>query len=139
MNENLWVELSGQVIIARLRGVPTVEMLHECQRRVIEIVRETTNHCVLYDALEMLPPPMDVVWSQRELDEHISVSLHRGIVVPNTRVAYLARIAFGSGDYKIFYNDISAAVRWLELHRCDSKARTTENATSAQLLAISEL
>jgi len=37
----------------------------------------------------------------------------RAIVVPNTRVAYLARIAFGEGDYRVFYNDFLAAIRWL--------------------------
>jgi hypothetical protein len=35
-------------------------------------------------------------------------------VVPNTRVAFLTRLAFGEGDYRVFYNDISAAIRWLE-------------------------
>jgi hypothetical protein len=34
-------------------------------------------------------------------------------VVPNSRLAYLARLAFGEGDYRVFYNDIVAAVRWL--------------------------
>jgi hypothetical protein len=130
MDDNIWVELSGSIIIARLRGTPTVELLRECQRRVIEIVRDTEKYCVLYDALEMAPPPMDVVWSQRELDDELSVSLHRAIVVPNTRVAYLVRLAFGSGDYRVFYHDMAAAIRWLELHRCDSAASATQGTTS---------
>lgn len=130
MNENLWVGLNDHMIIARLRGVPTYDLLRECQQRVIEIVRSSSNRCVLYDALEMLPPPIDVVWSQRELDEHLSVSLHRAIVVPNTRIAYLARIAFGSGDYMVFYNDMTAAIRWLELHRCEAKTPRTEESTN---------
>ena len=37
----------------------------------------------------------------------------RAIVVPNTRLAYLARLAFGEGDYRVFYSDIAAAVVWL--------------------------
>ena len=49
---------------------------------------------------------------EAELDP--TVSLRRAIVVPNTRVAYLARIAFGEGDYRVFYNDFLAAIRWLE-------------------------
>jgi len=48
---------------------------------------------------------------EAELDP--TVRLRRAIVVPNTRVAYLARIAFGEGDYRVFYNDFLAAIRWL--------------------------
>jgi hypothetical protein len=34
-------------------------------------------------------------------------------VVPNSRLAFLARLAFGEGDYKVFYNDMVAAIRRL--------------------------
>jgi hypothetical protein len=44
---------------------------------------------------------------EAELDP--TVRLRRAIVVPNTRVAYLARIAFGEGDHRVVYNDFSAA------------------------------
>lgn len=33
--------------------------------------------------------------------------------MPNSRLAYLARLAFGEGDYRVFYNDIVAAAKWL--------------------------
>jgi hypothetical protein len=33
--------------------------------------------------------------------------------VPDTKLAYLARLAFGDGDYRVFYDDRAAAVRWL--------------------------
>jgi hypothetical protein len=33
--------------------------------------------------------------------------------VPNSRLAYLARLAFGEGDCRIFYNDFVAAVKCL--------------------------
>ena len=41
------------------------------------------------------------------------MKLRRVIVVPNSKLAYLARLAFGQGDYRVFYNDFVAAVRWL--------------------------
>jgi hypothetical protein len=69
---------------------------------------------VLYDVLEMHPPHVDVPWSQRALDEKLGdLRLRRAIVVPNAKLAYLARLAFGEGDYRVFYNDIAAAVAWL--------------------------
>lgn len=117
MTDQLWVEPVGNLIIARVRGQPTEELLRDCQARVIQLARDTPDaevHRVLYDALEMESPPVDVPLAQRELDEALgSVRLRRAIVVPNTRLAYLARLAFGEGDYRVFYNDITAAVTWL--------------------------
>jgi hypothetical protein len=39
MNGALWVELSGELIIARLRGEPTVELLEDCQRQAAQLAR----------------------------------------------------------------------------------------------------
>jgi hypothetical protein len=98
----LWVEPVGGLIIARVRGQPTESLLRECQDRV------------LYDALEMESPPVDVPLAQRQLDEALgALRLRRAIVVPDTRLAYLARLAFGDGEYRVFYNDMAAAVQWL--------------------------
>lgn len=114
MDGALWVELSGDIIIARMRGEPTVALLCECQRQVLFLARDARRVRVLYDALEMQPPHVDVPWSQRALDEQLGdLKLRRAIVVPNAKLAYLARLAFGEGDYRVFYNDISAAVTWL--------------------------
>lgn len=115
MQEQLWVEPVGGLIIARLRGRPTEALLKECQDRVLQLVQDTGRGMVLYDGLELEPPDIDVVLSQRRLDEEAGhVALRRAIVVPNTRLAYLARLAFGEGDYRVFYNDMVAAIHWLE-------------------------
>ena len=114
MKGQLWVELVGDLVMARIRGEPTTELLHECQEKVLFLVRDAGRGKVLYDTLEMEPPPVDVPWAQRELDESLgTIRLRRAIVVPNSRLAYLARLAFGEGDYRVFYNDLVAAVRWL--------------------------
>ena len=114
MSGTLWVELSGEIIIARVRGEPTIELLAECQAQVLHLARDAGRARVLYDTLEMLPPHVDVPWAQRALDEKLEgISLRRAIVVPTAKLAYLARLAFGEGDYRVFYNDIAAAVKWL--------------------------
>ena len=114
MNGALWVELSGEIIIARVRGEPTVELLAECHSQVVQLANEAGRTRVLYDVLEMHPPHVDVPWSQRALDEKLGdLKLRRAIVVPTAKLAYLARLAFGEGDYRVFYNDIAAAVAWL--------------------------
>lgn len=114
MKGELWVELVGELIIARIRGEPTAELLRQCQDQVLFLARDANRVKILYDALEMTAPPVDVPWAQRDLDERLGgVQLKRAIVVPNSKLAYLARLAFGEGDYRVFYSDIIHAVKWL--------------------------
>lgn len=123
MQNQLWVEPVGDLIIARIRGEPTEAILRECQERVLLLVKDTGHGRVLYDTLEMDPPPVDVPLTQRKLDEDLgSVHLRRAIVVPNSRLAYLARLAFGEGDYRVFYNEMIAAVTWLSQEPCRTDA-----------------
>lgn len=120
--QKLWVEPVGNIIIARLRGVCTEEVLKECQERVLDLIKDTNQVKVLYDALEMDAPEVDLVLAQQKLETEMKaklghVPLRKAILVPNTRLAYLSRIAFGQfgeGEYRVFYNDITQAVRWLE-------------------------
>lgn len=121
-SEQIWVELVGTVIVARIRGRPTAEMLRECEHRVLKLARDTQQIRVLYDALELEAPDMELVLLQKQLDSEKkgnlgSASLRTAILVSNTRIAYLARIAFGhagEASYRVFYNDFAAALRWLE-------------------------
>lgn len=114
MKGQAWVDVVGDIIMARVRGEPNEQILRDCQERVLFLVKDAGRGKVLYDTLEMEAPPVDVPWVQRELDEKLGiVRLRRAIVVPNSRLAFLARLAFGEGDYRVFYNDIIAAVKWL--------------------------
>jgi hypothetical protein len=114
MAGHLWVELVGDLIVARVRGQPTEKLLRDCHDQVLFLVKDAGRGKVLYDTLEMEAPPVDVPWSQRELDQGLGpIKLRRAIVVPNSKLAYLARLAFGEGDYRVFYNDMIGAVKWL--------------------------
>ncbi len=120
--QKLWVEPIGSIIVARMRGACTEEMLSECQERVLALAKDTQQVKVLYDALEMETPDVDLVLMQQRLeadtkDKLGAVPLRKAILVPNSRLAYLARIAFGAageGDYRVFYNDMAQAILWLE-------------------------
>ena len=61
----------------------------------------------------MTAPAVDVALAQRKLDEQHAGELRRAVVVPNTRLGHLAGLAFGHGDYRIFYDDVPAAIAWL--------------------------
>lgn len=114
MNENLWVELVGSFIIARVRGTPSEELITECQERVDALLQATSCRRILYDALEMSHPSVDVTLLQQKLSEQFAgLSVRLAIVVPDTRTAYLGRIAFGDSEHRVFYNDMGAAVTWL--------------------------
>jgi hypothetical protein len=114
VDSQLWIEPVGGVIIARMRGTPTETLLKECQERILALVRDTEKGSILHDCLEMESPQIEVPVSQWKLDQQVSsVHLRRAVVVPNTRLAYLARLAFGEGDVRVFYNDMAAAFAWL--------------------------
>jgi hypothetical protein len=122
MSPQLWVEPVGDIVLARVRGRCDEQVLKECQDRVFALVQDTHQVKVLYDALEMEDPTVDMALFQQKMDAEASarpdaVPLRRAILVPNTRIAYLARIAFGQfgeGAYRVFYNDMAQAILWLD-------------------------
>lgn len=121
-NTQLWIEPLGNIIVARLRGSVSEDLLKELHERVIQLLQDTGHTRVLYDGLEMEPPEAELVLLQEQFDKQTQQlfsgrPLRKAILVPNTRLAYLARIAFGQfgeGEYRVFYNDLAQALRWLE-------------------------
>lgn len=116
MHDKVWVELNGDIIIARMRGEPIEETIYCCHEQVLQIAKDTGKFRVLLDCLEMLPPTVSVTIAQQKLgsDDARGHTLKRAIVVPNTKLAYLARLAFADGDNRVFYNDLLAAMNWLQ-------------------------
>lgn len=120
-NTQLWIEPLGNVVVARLRGELTEGMLEETHERVVQLVQDTGFTRVLYDGLEMESPTVDLALAQEKLDNRTRQlfqdrPLRKAVLVPNTRLAYLARIAFGQfgeGEYRVFYNDLNQALHWL--------------------------
>lgn len=120
--EQLWLEPVGKFIIARIRGPASAALLREMQERLVQLIDDTRQCHVLYDALEMDDPTEELALLQERLDKETKEilgggPLRKAILVRNTRSAYLARIAFGQfgeGEYRVFYNDLAEAVRWLE-------------------------
>jgi len=132
VNQALWVEPVGKLVVARIRGDATEEVLRSCQSKVLAIIADTGIRCVLYDLLEAQVLSPDVALSQVRLDEGVGgVGLRRAIVVPNTHLAYMARLAFGHSDHRVFYSDIAGAIRWLEQDGSpcaeDAQAVTTQS------------
>lgn len=110
----LVVRVSGDILLVEQLGEMDEATLRLCQQRVLELARATGLRRVLYDAREMIAPPASLTLKQQDLDDQLGdMKLRRAIVVPGTRIAYLARIAFGEGEDRVFYDDIDAARAWL--------------------------
>jgi hypothetical protein len=121
-NTQLWIEPLGNIIVARLRGEYSEDLLRELHERVVQLLQDTGHTRVLYDGLEMEPVDVELALVQEQLDRRTKQlfsdrPLRKAILVPNTRLAYMARLAFGQfgeGEYRVFYNDLTQALRWLE-------------------------
>lgn len=131
MEEGFLCEAAGPLVVVRLVQPNSERVLEECQLSVLEAMQRTGAKAVLYDLTAMQPAPVNVLLYQRLLNEHVRhLDLRRAIVVPNTQVAHLARLAFGVGDYKLFYDDVDAAKRFLRdaspFSNADWRLRVTE-------------
>jgi hypothetical protein len=114
MDEAFLCEAVGSLVVVRLTQPVDERVLEECQLCVLETMQQTGSKAVLYDLTEMQPTAVNVLLYQRLLNEHVRhLDLRRAIVVPNTQIAHLARLAFGVGDYKLFYDDLEGAKRFL--------------------------
>jgi len=114
MDEAFKCEAVGSLVVVRLTQPVSERVLEECQLCVLEAMQQTGSKAVLYDLTEMQPVAVNVLLYQRLLNEHVRhLDLRRAIVVPNTQIAHLARLAFGVGDYRLFYDDLEGAKRFL--------------------------
>ncbi|MBD1865077.1 MULTISPECIES: hypothetical protein [Trichocoleus] len=59
--DQLWVEPVGGIILARIRGVATADLIQECHQRIGVLQRDTGCQQVMYDALEFERPPIEIV------------------------------------------------------------------------------
>jgi len=131
MDEGFICEALGSLVVVRLTQPASERVLEECQLCVLETMAQTGSKAVLYDLTNMAPTRVNVLLYQRLLNEHVRhLDLRRAIVVPNTQIAHLARLAFGVGDYKLFYDDLEAAKRFLRdaspFSSADWSVRVTE-------------
>ncbi|MET0982422.1 MAG: STAS/SEC14 domain-containing protein [Telluria sp.] len=108
------ISVSDDVLLVELQGEMNEEALRTYQRRVLQLAQETGLRRVLYDVRAMLAPPAYLTLTQQKLDDELGgMKLRRVILVSDTKMAYLARIAFGEGEDHVVYDDIDAARAWL--------------------------
>lgn len=110
----LSVVLENNVIFASVAGIITEQLVLERHSRVLRLVKEERCKAVLYNILDLEPPSLDLVELQHKLNnEFKKIGVTLAVVVPGSRLAYLARLAFGDMDYRVFYGSVNDALHWL--------------------------
>jgi hypothetical protein len=108
------VELVGDIVIARLRGEVSEEMLNKRHEQVCRIRRDRNCTRLLFDDSEMNAMPYALLKTQQALNTELSaLGFQVAIVVPDSELAYLARIQFGDIHHRVFYGDLAEATAWL--------------------------
>ena len=130
-DEGFSCEAVESLVVVRLTRAASERVLEECQLCMLETLQQAGSKAVLYDLTQLQPAPVNVLLYQRILDEHVRhLDLRRAIVVPNAEIAHLARLAFGVGNYRLFYDDLDAAKRFLRdaspFSHADWRIRVTE-------------
>ena len=108
------MELVGQIIIARILGALTEALLEMRHQRILQTAKTTACKKLRLDDLQTKAPTYADIEKQRS----INVELHAlefkiAIVVPETQMAYLARLKFSHENHRIFYFDLAEAISWL--------------------------
>lgn len=107
----VWVNRVGDIIVARTRGEMTVDLLLERHRRISQIERESGIRNLLLDNLETAPFPYDLIAEQQTLNTDFEArNFYIAVLVPNSTMAFLARIQSGSQQHDVFYNDMPGAL-----------------------------
>jgi hypothetical protein len=88
LNTQLWIEPLGNIIVARLRGKYSADLLRELHERVVQVLQDTGHTRVLYDGLEMESPDVELALVQEQLDRQTKQlfsdrPLRKAILVPN--------------------------------------------------------
>lgn len=111
----LAVTFANNVIRASVAGVITEQLILERHSRVLSLIKESGCKAVLYNILALEPPSLDLAELQHKLNAELQAfDVKLAVVVPGSRLAYLARLAFGDLNYRVFYESVDDALQWLE-------------------------
>jgi phosphoribosylaminoimidazole carboxylase (NCAIR synthetase) len=114
LNNQVWVERVSGVIMASMRGDVTKAMLCQRHEQILQIANDTSSRKLLLNDLEMHPMSYEMLEAQKVFNKQLE-ALHFkiAIVVPDSRLAYLARLQFNGAGQRIFYTDTAKAIEWL--------------------------
>lgn len=109
------VRREGNIVHAIYAGAMTLDLVREGERRIEDAVSDLEDPLLLYDTLEMDPPPMKLAMEMKTFDQRLRSRVRRSAtVVQDSTTAFMAKVAFlFSHNHKVFYDDLQAAYAWL--------------------------
>jgi hypothetical protein len=115
LRDQLWVELTGGMVVAKLRGAVSVALLEDCRQQVRELLGQSAAAVVLYDALELVGPLANACRPSSERLALSTCTQRAAIVLSEAGLRKALLLAFGGhrGECRIFSEDLSAAYAWL--------------------------
>lgn len=114
LTNELWGERVGEIIIARIKGQPTSDILTVRHERILQVQQESGCKKLLLDDLQMALPTYPQIKFQRKLNPDFSaLDFKIAVLVPHSQMAFLARLKFNRENHRVFYNEIADAVAWL--------------------------
>ena len=109
------VSLDGNIIHARYVGAMTSELVRQGERDIETLIGRRADLAILYDCVEMDPPPMNLALQMKSFDDRVrSRVVCCATVVKDAMTAFLSKVAFAlARNHRVFYNDLAAATAWL--------------------------
>lgn len=142
MQGQLWVGLVGKIIVVRARGLSSVESVHERHARILQLAEENGVKNVMFDFLEAEAPTFEVRSAQQKLNVELkTLGFRVAVVVPDSRLAYFGRIAFGDDNHRIVYEnnpsslDAEGETRISETIYIDERVMKTKTVQAALFFA----
>ena len=111
----LHIDVTDGLIVARIVGEPTADFFGDCISRLKQVIEETGINKVLYDVMAADAPYLDVaLHGTKTVIKSLGKPLKRAVVVPNSKLSYMAWLILGGENCCIFYHDMNAAIAWLK-------------------------
>lgn len=117
LNDQVWAEQTGGIVIAKLRGLVSPALLDHCQQQVADLLGDMTTPLVLYDALELRW--QETPWLPATQPRGTRAEVRGAIVLAEARLRNPLRLALGiaCGEHRLFDGDLDAAYAWLAARR----------------------
>jgi hypothetical protein len=111
---NLFVDLVGGIIVAKVIGPLTEEIIRSRHAQVIRLALDTGCSKVLLDGRRTELPTDATADLQRALNPSLKIlNLRIAILVTKTAQTNWARHAYINHEHQVFRDDIVSAVEWL--------------------------
>lgn len=115
LRDQVWVELTGGIVVAKLRGTVSVALLECCRLQVLEHFGQATTAVVLYDAME-LRGPAPSCYRTDSAQPAVSARVMRGAIAladASLRKALLLACTDLCRESRVFSEDLPVAYDWL--------------------------